>query len=111
MGDQRKKTIALTISNDHGDLTAGATAKIFGYWLLIENIWVSEELRGQNIGTQLLECLENEGIKQGCQYALLDTLNFQAHPFYEKFGYTVKWTQEHHPKEGCKYFMVKNLII
>jgi ribosomal protein S18 acetylase RimI-like enzyme len=40
---------------------------------------------------------------------MLETLNFQAKPFYEKFGYQVVWTQENYPKTGCQYFMVKQL--
>lgn len=106
---KEKKPIALTINDENNNLIAGATAKIFGYWLLIDNIWVSESLRGKKIGSQLLIELENSAIKHGCKHALLDTLNFQAKPFYEKFGYKLQWTQECYPKEGCKYFMVKNL--
>ena len=37
-------------------------------------------------------------IKRGCKFALLDTLNFQAKPFYEKFGYKLQWAQENYPR-------------
>ena len=32
-----------------------------------------------------------------------------AKTFYEKHGYVVKWTQPNYPKDGCKYFMMKEL--
>lgn len=102
--------IAIELRNEKNDLIAGATARTFGYWLLIDNIWVSEDLRGKNIGSQILNELEAAAINRGCKFALLDTLSFQARPFYEKFGYQVQWTQENYPKDGCKYFMVKRLI-
>jgi hypothetical protein len=47
--------------------------------------------------------------KRGCIKCLLDTLNFQAMPFYEKHGYITQLTQQSSPKTGCKYFMVKEL--
>jgi len=105
-----KKPVAVVLNDEKGNLLAGATAKTFGYWMLIENIWVDERLRGKNIGSQLLSELEKAAITRGCKFALLDTLNFQARPFYEKFGYELQWTQENYPKEGCKYFMVKKLL-
>ena len=107
-----KKKIPLAVKIEkEGEIIGGASAKTFGLWLLIENIWVSENARGQNLGTKILEILEAEAIKRDCQFSLLDTLNFQAKPFYEKFGYTVVWTQKNYPKSGCKYFMTKVLSI
>jgi GNAT superfamily N-acetyltransferase len=101
--------LAVQIKNDSGLLVAGAAARSFGDWLLLDTLWVADELRGQNIGTQLLAKLENAGKDRGCTKCLLDTLNFQAMPFYKKHGYEVKWIQEGYPREGCKYFMVKEL--
>ena len=106
---KKKIPLAIKIEDDRGSIIAGASAKTFGSWLLIDNIWVSEQLRGQNIGTQILENLHEAAKKRGCLYALLDTLNFQARGFYEKFGYKVQWTQPEYPKTGSKHFMTKVL--
>ncbi len=99
--------LAVQITNDQGEIIAGAGARTFGDWLLINTLWVSEELRGQNIGSKILNELEKAAQKRGCKKSLLDTLNFQAKPFYEKHGYCVQWIQEDYPKTGCKYYMVK----
>lgn len=101
--------LAVQITNEDGAVVAGAAARSFGDWLLLDTLWVSEELRGQNIGSQLLEKMEQAGKKRNCKKCLLDTLNFQAMPFYERHGYEIQWIQEGYPKEGCKYFMVKDL--
>lgn len=101
--------LAVQIKNDTGEVVAGATARSFGDWLLLDILWVSEELRGQNVGSQILKKIEEAGKNRGCTKCLLDTLNFQAMPFYEKYGYKVQWVQEGYPKTGCKYFMVKQL--
>lgn len=106
---KQKKPLVVVLEDGHEKMLAGASARTFGDWLLIENIWVSASLRGQHVGTGLLQQLEASAIARGCKFALLDTLEFQARPFYEKFGYEVRWVQEGYPKTGCKYFMVKNL--
>lgn len=101
--------LVIKVSGEGDEILGGAAAKTFGLWLLIENIWVSEKLRGKNMGTKILQDLEAAAVQRGCKYALLDTLNFQARPFYEKFGYVNQWTQQNYPAEGCKHFMVKEL--
>jgi len=101
--------LAVQIKNESGEVIAGAAARSFGDWLLLDTLWVSEQLRGQNVGSEILTKVEEAGRARGCVKCLLDTLNFQAMPFYEKHGYKVQWIQEGYPKTGCKYFMVKLL--
>ena len=106
---KEKKPLAITVRNDQGDIVAGAAGKTFGNWLLLDNLWVDQSLRGQNMGSQILERLEAAARARGCKFVLLDTLGFQARPFYERLGYKVQWVQEQYPLEGCKYFMTKDL--
>jgi len=101
--------IAVTVKNDNGEVVAGASGKTFGHWLHLSILWVSEELRGNNYGSKLLREIEQAAKKRGCSQCLLDTLNFQAMPFYKQHGYQIAWTQENYPLTGCKYFMTKTL--
>lgn len=101
--------LAVQIKDDNGIVIAGAAGRTFGDWLLINTLWVSDELRGQHMGSQVLGEIEAAGKKRGCIKCLLDTLNFQAMPFYEKHGYKTQWIQKDYPKTGCKYFMLKEL--
>ena len=78
--------LAVEVKDESGEVVAGAAARTFGNWLLLDTLWVSETLRGQNIGSQILESLEAAAKQRGCVKCLLDTLNFQAMPFYEKHG-------------------------
>jgi len=101
--------IAVQLKNNKGEVIAGAAGRTFGDWLLINTLWVSNELRGQDIGSNILKEIEFAAKQRGCVKCLLDTLNFQAMPFYEKHGYQTQWIQENYPKTGCKYFMLKEL--
>ena len=55
--------------------------------LCIDTIWVAEHLRNRGLGKQLMQAAENEGLKNGCTHAQLETLPFQAEEFYKKLGY------------------------
>jgi ribosomal protein S18 acetylase RimI-like enzyme len=101
--------LAVQLKNEDGQVIAGAAARSFGDWLLLDTLWVSGELRGQKVGSELLNKIETAGKARGCIKCLLDTLNFQAMPFYKKHGYKIEWVQNGYPKEGCKYYMVKEL--
>ena len=101
--------LAVQLKDEQGEIIAGAAGRTFGYWLLINTLWVSDNLRGQNVGSKILMEIETAAKQRGCVKCLLDTLNFQAMPFYEKHGYKTQWIQQGYPKTGCKYFMVKEL--
>ena len=100
--------IAVQIKVDD-KVIAGAAGRTFGNWLQLSTLWVSDNYRGQQLGAKILAKLELAAKDRGCKKCILDTLNFQAMPFYQKYGYEVVWTQQEYPKTGCKYFMVKAL--
>jgi len=104
-----RKHLAVQIKDEHGNIIAGAVGRTFGQWLLLKTLWVSEHCRGQNLGYQVLEKIESAAQQRGCKKCLLDTLNFQAMPFYRKQGYKIEWVQKNYPKTGCKYYMSKEL--
>lgn len=104
-----RRPLAIKVTNNANDVIGGASARTFGNWLLIDTLWIHEGLRGEGVGKKVLDELEKAAVARGCTNALLDTLNFQARPFYEKLGFKVEWTQQGYPQTGCKYFMTKTL--
>lgn len=98
-------------SNVDFEKIAGAiTGVIFGRWLMIDYLYVAESHRGNRLGNTLLSKLEEVAMENGCEMAQLDTLEFQAKPFYEKQGYKVKMKMEGYPQTGTRYFMQKVLL-
>ena len=77
----------LYVEDEHGQLMAGLVAETFGNWLEIEYLFVKEGLRGQGIGSQLLQQAESEAKKRNCRFAFVNTYQFQAPAFYQKQGY------------------------
>jgi GNAT superfamily N-acetyltransferase len=75
----------------------------------IQTIWVHPDLRGHDIGTQLLQAAEQEARIRGCQQIVLDSYSFQAPEFYQKHGYEVFAILEDHPYQHRNYYLRKRL--
>ncbi|MEJ1970499.1 MAG: GNAT family N-acetyltransferase [Rhizomicrobium sp.] len=75
--------------NGDGTLLGGASAKFHFDVLFLDDLWVADSLRGAGLGTALMRAFETRGRELGARLAWLDTMSWQARPFYEKLGYTV----------------------
>ena len=99
----------LYVEDDKGELMAGLVAETFGNWLEIEYLFVKEELRGQGIGSQLLQQVESEAKKRNCRYVFVNTYQFQAPAFYQKHGYQEVFTLKDYPCTGQRHYYQKDL--
>lgn len=99
----------LYIEDEHGEIMAGLVAETFGNWLEIEYLFVKEDLRGQGIGSQLLHQAESEAKKRNCRFAFVNTYQFQAPAFYQKYGYKEVFTLKDYPYTGQRYYYQKDL--
>ena len=99
----------LYIEDEHGRLLAGLVAETFGNWLEIEYLFVKEGLRGQGIGSQLLQQAESEAKKRNCRFAFVNTYQFQAPAFYQKYGYKKVFTMQDYPYTGQRHYYQKVL--
>ena len=99
----------LYVEDDSGELLAGLVAETFGNWLEIEYLFVKEDLRGQGIGSQLLQQAEIEAKKRNCRYVFVNTYQFQAPAFYQKHGYKEVFTMKNYPYTGQRHYYQKEL--
>jgi GNAT superfamily N-acetyltransferase len=103
------RPMTITLRDEKQNLLGAALGEGGRGWLKIAIIWVQENHRGQGYGTQLLQVMEAEAVKQTCRHAYLDTFSYQARPFYERFGYEVFGTLEDYPPGHTRFFMRKTL--
>lgn len=81
-----------------------------GYgFLYVQLLAVPDGLRGQRVGSRLMEMAEKEALARGCSGAWLDTFEFQARGFYEKLGYRCFGEIPDYPPGSARYFMRKTL--
>lgn len=106
----QRQALGLKRLNANGEVVAALAGRTFGNWFNLETLWLAESDRNNGIGTLMLAQAERIAKARGCRFVLLDTLNFQARPFYERLGYQLQWQQHDYPVSGgAKYFLVKNL--
>ena len=99
----------LYVEDEHGEIMAGLVAETFGNWLEIEYLFVKEDIRGQGIGSQLLQQAESEAKKRNCRFAFVNTYQFQAPGFYQKQGYKEVFILKDYPYIGQRHYYQKDL--
>ena len=72
-------------------------------------VHLPENLRGNGLGSELTQKVEEETVRRGCIGALLETYSFQARGFYERLGYEVYGTVEDFPQRHRLFAMQKRL--
>lgn len=107
--DKEPRELGIYYEDAAGRKLAGLIGETHGNWLTIRFLWVSEELRGQNIGSSLLKCAEDKAKERGCKYVFLDTFGFQAPKFYETYGYKEVFTLEEYPVTGKRHYFTKEI--
>jgi GNAT superfamily N-acetyltransferase len=99
----------LYLRDEHGNIKGGLLGATYWGWCAINVLWLHDELRGKGYGTRLIQIAEEEAIRRGCHGAHLDTMSFQALPFYQKFGYAIFGQIEDIPVGHTRYFLKKSL--
>ena len=99
----------LYVEDDSGQVMAGLVAETFGNWLEIEYLFVKEDLRGQGIGSQLLQQAESEAKNRNCRFAFVNTYQFQAPDFYKRHGYKEVLRLQDYHYTGQRHYYQKDL--
>jgi acetyltransferase, GNAT family len=107
--EAESESLNLYVEDEKGNLMAGLVAETFGNWLEIEYLFVKEELRGQGIGSKLLQQAENEAKNRNCRFAFVNTYQFQAPDFYLSHGYQEVFALQDYPYTGQRYYYQKDL--
>jgi GNAT superfamily N-acetyltransferase len=101
--------LAIFIRDDQQRLCAGIKGWTWCGSCYISALWVDERLRGQGVGTQLLQAAEQAARARGCQHMILSSYSFQAPGFYQKHGYEVFAVLEDHPRHHRMYYLHRRL--
>ncbi|MBS0394802.1 MAG: GNAT family N-acetyltransferase [Proteobacteria bacterium] len=108
-GGDTPNYLLVAVRDDQSTVVGGLLGATYLGWLQIQAVWLPEDLRGRDYGTQLMALAEQEALRRGCPRVFLETLSFQALPFYEKLGYTVFSRLPDFPVGGARYALTKSL--
>jgi GNAT superfamily N-acetyltransferase len=99
--------LAIFLRNDQQTIQAGLKGWTWCGSCYIQTVWVHHTLRGQGIGTQLLQAAEQEARRRGCQQMILTSYSFQAPGFYQRLGFEVFAVLDEHPRGHRDYYLHK----
>lgn len=105
----KSEPLNIYVEDEQGNLIAGMVAETFGHWLEIEYLYVQENLRGQGIGSNILNWAKKEARERKCKYSFVNTYQFQAPNFYKKHGYEEVFALKEYPYTGERYYYTKEL--
>jgi GNAT superfamily N-acetyltransferase len=97
------------LKSPRGEWLGGLTGYIWGGWLHVNFLWVSEALRAQGHGTRLMDAAEEMARERGAVGATLETFTSQAPEFYRKRGYSVFGRIDDYPPGHAKLYLSKRL--
>lgn len=100
---------SFVIRDDSGVVCAAVIARIFWGQLHIKNVLSAENARGKGYALQLMEQAHSWGRSQGCDFAFVETMNFQAEGFYHKLGYVTEYTRQGYAAGTSFIYMKKDL--
>jgi GNAT superfamily N-acetyltransferase len=101
--------VGFFLKSPRGEWLGGVTGYIWGGWLHVTFLWVSETLRGQRYGSRLMESAEALALEHGATAATVETFTYQAPDFYTKRGYQVFGRLDDYPPGHAKLFLRKDL--
>ena len=93
-----------------GQILGGLVGRTSLGLFFIDLIFIPKELRGNRLGSEIMEAAEDEARKRGCTTAVLYTITFQAPGFYERQGYRVLGRIECPPPGQTRICMTKALL-
>lgn len=101
---------AFFVCNDVNKIFGGCNGAMYYGCLYIDQLWLDKSLRKRKIGTQLMESAESLGIKKGCLFSTVNTMDWEALGFYQKLGYEIEFQRSGYLNNSTLYFLKKNLV-
>ncbi|MDQ2802969.1 MAG: GNAT family N-acetyltransferase [Pseudomonadota bacterium] len=104
------RPLAVLVSDPQtGDVVGGLLGRTSLGLLFIDVFFIPPSLRGQGVGSAVMQEAEQEAIRRGCSSATLFTIWFQAADFYARHGYREVGRIECDPPGHTRVCMAKRL--
>jgi len=93
--------------NEQDRLVGGLFGHLEFNWLCLDQLYVNEEYRKNNVGTTLMVKAEQFAAKHKLTGIKFETWDFQAKAFYQKLGYVIYAVLNDCPPGTTTYFLLK----
>lgn len=104
------RPFSIFIKDQKENIVGGASGTLFYGSLYVDSLWIEKTLRHQGWGTRLMHEAENIGRKHGVSFITLNTMDWEALPFYQKLGYCIEFVRDGYDKNSKMFFLRKNFF-
>lgn len=101
---------AFFVRDENKKIRGGCNGDALYGCLYVGQLWVEESLRGKDYGTELMLAAEEFGRENNCTFAAVNTMDWEALPFYQKLGYEIEFERHGFAKDSVFYFLRKSLL-
>jgi len=108
-GSRNVRNFGIFARDQDGELLAGLLCTRHWNYLFVSAVFVDESQRTTGVGRELLSAAEKLALQNLCEAIYLDTFDFQAPGFYEKFGFRIFGVLKDYPPGHRRFFMVKDV--
>ncbi len=103
------RPFSIFIKDQKEQVLGGASGTLFYGSLYVDSLWVDATLRNQGWGKKLMYEAEKIGREHGALFVTLNTMDWEALPFYQKLGYSIEFTRKGYEKDSKMFMLRKNL--
>lgn len=103
------RPFSIFIKDHKQNVLGGVSGTTFYGSLYIDSLWIASSLRHQGWGTKLMKEVEKIGKERKARFATVNTMDWEALPFYKKLGYSIEFTREGYDKNS-KMFMLRKTL-
>lgn len=103
------RPFSIFIKDQKQNVLGGICGTTFYGSLYVDSLWIAPSLRHQRWGTKLMQEAEKIGKERSVKFITVNTMDWEAFPFYKKLGYSVEFIREGYDKNS-KMFMLRKAL-
>lgn len=102
-------SFSIFIKDQKQQVMGGVSGVSFYGSLYVDSLWIDQALRHQGWGTKLMHEAEKIAKEKNARFITLNTMDWEALPFYQKLGYSIEFIREGYDKNSKMFILRKNL--
>lgn len=101
---------AFLIRDENNTIAGGCNGGTLYGGLHIDSLWVSDVIRNKGWGTKLVNAALTYGKEKNCNFATVNTMDWEALGFYKKLGFKIEFQRSGFHKNSVFYFLRKEFL-
>lgn len=103
------RTFSVIIKDDAQNPVGGVSGMTYYGCLYVDMLWLDPSIRNLRLGSKLMQEAEKIARTRSCTFATVNTMDWEALPFYQKLGYEIEFVRKGYEKDSSKYMLKKSL--